>query len=429
MKENKKPSEKGSSKFIPEDKREENPKNAPDKKEAKKKDGEFSIPGLERVGKGEKSNFKPTEKKPERKPYPRPREEKRISDKRDEKRFSDKREEKRFSDKKEEREPRKRREGDFDRKREPGRSPFNKRDERNLRGVRREKPVDPRFEKFAKKPFTTKRYEDDSEKKRRVPKGNYFKKENLEDTTDGPIRLNRYIAHAGVCSRREADVLISEGRIKVNGKLVKEMGVMVKPGDVVTYGSKTLSTEKFNYVLLNKPKGFITTTDDEKSRKTVMDLVAKAGTERIYPVGRLDRNTSGLLLLTNDGELASRLSHPSFEIKKIYKVDLDKPLSPEDLEKILAGLTLEDGLAQVNDIALNPEDPRQVGLEIHIGRNRIVRRLFESLGYDVVNLDRTVYAGLDKKNLPRGHWRHLTAKEIGILKKMGIRKKSRPAKP
>ncbi|TXK46737.1 pseudouridine synthase [Pontibacter qinzhouensis] len=233
---------------------------------------------------------------------------------------------------------------------------------------------------------------------------------------DGSIRLNRYIANAGVCSRREADVLIESGEIKVNGEVVIEMGHKVNPGDTVHYGKKLLSREKMVYVLLNKPKDFITTTDDPEGRKTVMDLVANASKERIFPVGRLDRNTTGLLLFTNDGELAQKLTHPSNDIKKIYQVELDKPITKEHFKQIAEGLELEDGKADVDDLALIGDTSRFLGVEIHIGRNRIVRRIFEHLGYDVVTLDRVQYAGLTKKDLPRGNWRFLNEKEVVRLK-------------
>ena len=231
------------------------------------------------------------------------------------------------------------------------------------------------------------------------------------------IRLNRYIAHAGVCSRRDADELIAEGKIKVNGQVITEMGHKVIPSDQVYYGKKLLQRENYIYVLLNKPKDFITTTSDPHARKTVMDLVKKAGNERIFPVGRLDRQTTGLLLLTNDGDLAEKLSHPSHNVKKIYKVGLDKPITEEDFEKMQAGVTLEDGSVKVDDLAIVSSDRTEVGVEIHLGRNRIVRRLFEHFGYTVDRLDRVVYAGLDKSNLPRGKWRFLSEIEIGKLKK------------
>jgi 23S rRNA pseudouridine2605 synthase len=230
------------------------------------------------------------------------------------------------------------------------------------------------------------------------------------------VRLNRYIANAGICSRREADDLIKAGEIKVNGKVVTEMGYQVKPGDIVKYGNRKLSREKTVYVLVNKPKDFITTTEDPNERKTVMDLVKNACEERIYPVGRLDRNTTGLLLLTNDGELADKLTHPSNEIEKLYQVELDKPLTTEHFDQILKGLSLEDGEIKADELAIVTPDAMVVGIKIHSGRNRIVRRIFESLGYEVLKLDRTTFAGLNKKDLPRGTWRFLTEKEVIKLK-------------
>lgn len=230
------------------------------------------------------------------------------------------------------------------------------------------------------------------------------------------IRLNKSIADAGVCSRREADKLIEAGEIKVNGKTVTELGFKVSRRDEITYKGKKLKQEKLVYVLLNKPKDFITTVEDPEDRKTVMDLVQTACEERIYPVGRLDRNTTGLLLLTNDGELATKLTHPSHNVKKIYQVDLDKPIEEEDIEKIEAGITLEDGLAKVDEVAILSDDRSILGVEIHIGRNRIVRRIFEELGYEVLRLDRVMFASLTKKDLPRGKWRYLSQKELIRLK-------------
>lgn len=228
--------------------------------------------------------------------------------------------------------------------------------------------------------------------------------------------MNRFIANAGICSRREADLLIEAGEIKVNGEVVKEMGFKVQLTDNVQYGKKILNREKLVYVLLNKPKDFLTTTDDPEGRKTVMDLVANASTERIFPVGRLDRNTTGLLLFTNDGELAQKLTHPSNGIKKIYQVELDKPITKADFQKVSEGLELEDGKVEVDDLALLGESNKFLGIEIHVGRNRIVRRIFEHLGYEVITLDRVQYAGLIKKDLPRGNWRYLTEKEVIRLK-------------
>ena len=230
------------------------------------------------------------------------------------------------------------------------------------------------------------------------------------------VRLNRFISNAGVCSRREADKLIESGKIKVNGKVVKELGTKVSKKDRVEYQGKRLSSERPVYVLLNKPKDFITTTKDPEGRKTVMQLVKTASSQRIYPVGRLDRKTTGLLLFTNDGELADKLTHPSYKAKKIYKVVLNKPISKEAFESIKSGVELEDGVVPVDDLALLTKDRKEVGIEVHVGWNRVIRRLFEKLGLEVIYLDRVVYAGLTKKDLPRGKWRYLTTAEIQRLK-------------
>ena len=250
-----------------------------------------------------------------------------------------------------------------------------------------------------------------------------FKKryEDFDDDIDGEtpeaqMPLNKYIAHSGECSRRDAAELVRQGKIKVNGELVIDPGYKVKEGDKVTMaGKKLFPVKDMVYILLNKPKGFITTTDDPKERKTVMDLVANSGVERLYPVGRLDRNTTGLLLMTNDGDLAQRLSHPSYEVKKVYQVTLDKQLTKADFEKIMEGIELEDGLVRVDEMSYL-DDKKELGLQIHSGRNRIVRRIFESLGYVVEKLDRVIYAGLTKKNLPRSKWRFLDEKEVIVLK-------------
>lgn len=252
-----------------------------------------------------------------------------------------------------------------------------------------------------------------------------YKKLTQQDeisASDGLIRLNKYIANAGICSRREADELILAGAVSVNGKVVTEMGYKVKPDDLINYGGETLRKEKLVYVLLNKPKDFITTLDDPADRKTVFDLVRNACKERIYPVGRLDRNTTGVLLLTNDGDLTKKLTHPKHGIKKIYMVTLDKPLNKPDFDEIANnGVTLEDGHIKPDAISYVGEGSgkKEVGVEIHSGRNRVVRRLFEQFGYTVVKLDRVVFAGLTKKDLPRGNWRLLTEKEVGYLKMMG----------
>jgi len=234
------------------------------------------------------------------------------------------------------------------------------------------------------------------------------------------VRLNKFIANAGICSRREADKLIESGAVSVNGNIVTTLGTKVSPQDSIQFGGETLKSEKLRYILLNKPKDYITTVDDPQERKTVMLLINGACKERVYPVGRLDRNTTGLLLFTNDGELAKKLTHPKHNIKKVYHVELEQKLKSEDLDKILAGIELEDGFIKIDDIgyAGNEEDKRIIGVELHSGRNRIVRRIFESLGYKVVKLDRVVFGSLTKANLPRGKWRHLTEEEINILRRI-----------
>ena len=231
------------------------------------------------------------------------------------------------------------------------------------------------------------------------------------------IRLNKFMANAGVCSRREADELILKGLIKVNGEVVTELGVKITPKDTVEYNDKVVTTEKKCYILLNKPKDCVTTSDDPNGRKTVMDIVKGACEERIYPVGRLDRNTTGVLLLTNDGDLASKLTHPKFVKKKIYQVWTDKPIAEEDMQRIADGVELDDGPIHADAVSyVSPTDRKQAGIEIHSGRNRVVRRIFESLGYHVVKLDRVYFAGLTKKNLARGRWRYLTQEEVNFLK-------------
>jgi 23S rRNA pseudouridine2605 synthase len=232
-----------------------------------------------------------------------------------------------------------------------------------------------------------------------------------------PIRLNKYLANAGICSRREADEFITAGVVSVNGQVVTELGTKVKRSDTVLFHDQLVNIEKKVYVLLNKPKDYVTTSDDPQNRKTVMDLVKGACRERIYPVGRLDRNTTGVLLLTNDGELAAKLTHPQFLKKKIYHVFLDKNVSPEDMRQIAEGIELEDGEIHADAIEYaNEKDRKQVGIEIHSGRNRIVRRIFEHLGYKVIRLDRVFFAGLTKKNVRRGDWRFLTEKEVNMLR-------------
>ena len=242
-----------------------------------------------------------------------------------------------------------------------------------------------------------------------------YKEEHVDPNE--PIRLNKFLANAGVCSRREADDFIQAGVVLVNGEVVKELGTKVKRSDTVIFHDQPVTLEKKVYVLLNKPKDTVTTSDDPQQRKTVMDLVKDACPERIYPVGRLDRNTTGVLLLTNDGDLASKLTHPKFLKKKVYHVYLDKNVTAHDIQQIAEGITLDDGEVHADAIAYASDtDKSQVGIEIHSGKNRIVRRIFESLGYRVVKLDRVQFAGLTKKSLRRGDWRFLTEKEVEMLR-------------
>jgi 23S rRNA pseudouridine2605 synthase len=232
------------------------------------------------------------------------------------------------------------------------------------------------------------------------------------------IRLNKYIANSGVCARREADELIRNGHISVNGSKITDMGVKVKPTDTVMYNGKTLAPGKKVYILLNKPKGYVTTVKDPHAEFTVLDLVKDATSERIYPVGRLDKNTTGVLMLTNDGDLAGKLTHPSFGAKKVYHIFTDKILTKNDMEAMVTGVELEEGIVSADAISFpEPDDHTQAGLEIHSGQNRVVRRMFEKLGYRVRKLDRVSFAGLTKKNLQRGHWRHLTDQELSMLKR------------
>lgn len=240
-------------------------------------------------------------------------------------------------------------------------------------------------------------------------------------TSNQQMPLNKFIAHAGVAARREAAEMVKKGLVKVNGEPVTEPGHKVSAKDEVRVnGKKVFLAKNLVYILLNKPKDYITTTDDPQGRKTVLDIIGRATNERVYPVGRLDRNTSGVLLFTNDGELAQRLTHPSNEVKKVYHVTLNKPLDKKDFDQILKGITLEDGPASVDVLAYaDVKDKTQIGVEIHSGRNRIVRRIFEQLGYDVKNLDRVIFAGLTKKNVERGKYRFLTEKEVRDLKHFG----------
>jgi 23S rRNA pseudouridine2605 synthase len=255
----------------------------------------------------------------------------------------------------------------------------------------------------------------------------------LRKETKEQMPLNKYLAHCGVCARREAAEWVKAGKVIVNGKTVTEPGYKVTATDEIKVNGKKLHLQKnLVYILLNKPKDFITSTSDPQGRKTVIDIVKNATPERVYPVGRLDRNTTGVLLLTNDGELTQKLSHPSFQIKKIYEVRLDKPLLKKDFDKIISGINLDDGFIAPDSLAYDPKDKSIVGIEIHSGRNRIVRRIFEALGYDVRNLDRVMYANLTKKNVDRGKWRFLNEKEIRLLKFMNssfTKKETAPSQP
>jgi 23S rRNA pseudouridine2605 synthase len=296
------------------------------------------------------------------------------------------------------------------------------------------------FEKFMSKEKTgaaKKEYFRQEKKKITKERKEYFEKKRAEaaeargyggnktsqkpaitKTVEEKMPLNKYIAHSGVCSRRDAVDIIKSGKVKVNNEVVTEPGYKISIGDVViANGKKITPVKNLVYILLNKPKDYITTTEDERGRKTVLDIIKNATPEKIYPVGRLDRNTSGVLLLTNDGDLTQKLTHPSNEIKKVYAVTLDKPLAKTHFDEILKGVPLDDGVANVDSLAYTDvKDKTQIGIEIHSGRNRIVRRIFEHYGYDVKNLDRVIFAGLTKKNVERGKWRFLSEKEVRDLK-------------
>ena len=293
-----------------------------------------------------------------------------------------------------------------------------RRDNRNReesRGNQNRNKFEKRDRPFAPKKFYKKPEEQEDKAKSFILKRKLDKisKQVEKDT----IRLNKYIANSGICSRREADELITQGLVEVNGKVVTEMGYQVQKTDRVVFDGQSITPEKPVYVLLNKPKGYISTTKDEKARKTVMDLVANASPYRLFPVGRLDRQTTGLILLTNDGHLTKKLTHPSFGVKKIYHVTLDRKLSVEDLRTIADGVRLEEGVAEVDSISYIEGKPKnEVGIEIHIGWNRVVRRIFKKMGYEVEALDRVIFAGLTKKNIKRGHWRILTEMEVNNLK-------------
>lgn len=296
------------------------------------------------------------------------------------------------------------------------RSQGSQRDERGGKSFDSRKKYEKGNLADGRKPYSRKFDEKEGERtksfvqKRRLEK---IEKDIHKDT----IRLNKYIANAGICSRREADELIKQGLVEVNGKPVTEMGYQVQKTDRVVFDGQNITPEKPVYVLLNKPKGYISTTKDDKARKTVMELVANASPYRVFPVGRLDRSTTGVILLTNDGHLTKKLTHPSFDIKKIYHVVLDRKLSGEDMQQIADGIRLEEGVVAVDSISYIEGKPKnEIGIEIHIGWNRVIRRIFQKLGYEVETLDRVMFAGLTKKNIKRGHWRILTELEVNNLK-------------
>jgi len=302
---------------------------------------------------------------------------------------------------------------------------YNKRKPLERGGKRIGKSLPSKTAGFSKRKQTGSKIEGSEQKYSVTAKKRIYKKPKAEGiknipkkiSATGEMRLNRFIANAGICSRREADTYISAGMVSVNGTIVTQLGVKVLPTDEVRFDGTKLNAEKKVYLLLNKPKDFVTTTDDPHADKIVMDLVKEACPERIYPVGRLDRNTTGLLLFTNDGDLSKRLTHPSHTMKKVYQVSLDKPVTMDHLQQIADGIDLEDGHIAADAISyISNEEKSEIGIEIHSGRNRIVRRMFEHFGYRVKKLDRVMYAGLTKKNLPRGKYRFLTDKEIQFLK-------------
>ena len=347
---------------------------------------------------------------------------------RDNNRFSDRgeRRERRPQDRDENAERRDNRYQNRDRndRREEGRRERGSREEggrgEGYRGDRRDRREgDDRRDRYSDRPARkvfTRRADGDG-----APKSVYSKKKQIEyrkknEGQETELRLNRYIAKGGVCSRRDADVLIAAGRVKVNGEVVQQVGVKVKRTDRVEVDDQVITPERKVYLVLNKPKDYVTTVEDPLERRTVMTLIEGACKERVYPIGRLDRQTTGVLLFTNDGDLAKKLTHPKYNQKKISHVFLDKVVQTGDLEAIRKGIDLEDGFIQADDVRVAEDDRTQVGIEIHSGRNRIVRRIFEHLGYQILRLDRVFFAGITKKNLPRGHWRFLTEDEVNILK-------------
>lgn len=297
----------------------------------------------------------------------------------------------------------------FDRDSKPVKSKFKKEGRDNDDEFGGEYRKKGKSENYSR-PYKKKEYSKSTGGKRQTPK-------STSSSLEG-IRLNKYISNAGICSRREADDLIRSGVVSVNGKVITEMGFRVKPTDIINYGGQTLKKEKMVYLILNKPKDYITTADDPQKRKTVLELIHGACRERIYPVGRLDRATTGLLLFTNDGELTKKLTHPRYGVRKIYHVELDKPLKFTDLKTISEGVELEDGEIKPDEVTYvgDGSNKKEIGIELHSGKNRIVRRLFEHLGYNVRKLDRVMFGPLTKKDLPRGRWRFLTEAEVGMLK-------------
>lgn len=271
-----------------------------------------------------------------------------------------------------------------------------------------------------------KRFFSKNTEKKEVPTGDkpkMVKTKPAEDVPTWPMRLNRYLAQTGICSRRNARTHIEAGEVKVNDEVILEMGHRVQETDIVSFKGEVMTPRKKTYILLNKPKDTITTTNDPQGRRTVMDILGKAG-EHLHPVGRLDRETTGLLLFTNDGDLTQKLAHPSFEIKKLYAVETDKPVSQKDIDHLLYGVELEEGIAKANEAAyVTGKNQHHVGIQIHFGWNRVVRRMFEALGYKVLKLDRVIYAGLTKLNLPRGKFRHLSEEEVRKLKHFTPQKK------
>ena len=292
----------------------------------------------------------------------------------------------------------------------------NPREKKTFRPERSEKTDRPTRKSSEKPRFATSSSDNKKQFKRdsRKPQPSKSAQNTTEDTG---IRLNKYISNSGICSRREADTYIEHGSVHVNGKLMTQMGYKVQPTDEVRFDGTLISIEQKRYILLNKPKNYITTMEDDRGRKTVMEIIAGATKERIYPVGRLDRNTTGLLLFTNDGELAKKLTHPKHNVRKLYHASLDKKLSISDLDKLRGDVIIEGKKVFIDAVSyVEGERKTEVGIEIHSGRNRIVRKIFESFGYAVTKLDRVVFAGMTKRNLPRGRWRELTEQEVNTLK-------------